>query len=173
MKTPLLLFVILCSINCYSQCDIKILEQRPFDKFKNANDKKINIKYTIENNKAIFQMANKELVRMKKYIKESFEIPKKPKIDDYISELDVVRSGFGIYKIKETEKLDQMVYCFLTFLRAKLTKIKLAAFAIDNVKELAIRIESIYDEIEKEGMPSIYDIDKELRDVAIKNHIIE
>ena len=91
----------------------------------------------------------------------------------YISELDVVRGGFGIYKIKETQKLDQMVYCFLTFLRSKLTKIKLAAFAIDNVKELAIRIESIYDEIEKEGMPSIYAIDKEIRDVAIINHIIE
>ena len=156
------------SFNTYSQCNSNPLLRRPYDKYKNASEKTLNIQLTVKNDKAIIHEINVGIATMKAYIKECLNKPEKPKIDKYMAELYFTKKDFSTFRIKETENLDKLVYCFISFLEGKYSKIKTAISSSEHVKDVATKINNIYDEIESEGLPKLMDIDKEMVAIGTK-----
>ena len=156
------------SFNTFSQCNSSSLLRRPYDKYKNAIDKTLNIQLTVKNDKGIIHEVNLGITTMKAYIKECLNKPEKPKIDKYIADVYFTKKEFSTFRIKETENLDKLVYCFIIFLEEKYAKIKTAISSSEHVKDVATKINTIYDEIESEGLPKLMDIDKKMVVIGTK-----
>lgn len=163
-----ILLCVLIGFNTYSQCNTSQLLRRPYEKYKNADEKTLNIQLTVKNDKGIIHEVNLGITTLKTYIKECLNKPEKPKIDKYIAELYFTKKLFSTYRIKETENLDKLVYCFIIFLEDKYSKIKTAISSSEHVKDVATKIDAIYDEIESEGLPKLMDIDKEMVAIGTK-----
>lgn len=173
IKIIFLLFGCFLFLHSYSQCNDNALLKRDYKKYKSSNDKIVNIRATALNDRGIIRENLAEIKEMKRYIETSLNIPKKPNIASYMSACRLFKKDFPVFKIDETAKLDKMVYCFINFLESKLEKIKRVIENNNNARTVAVKINSIYNEIDKEGSPQMVAIDKELRRLDAKYQVSE
>ncbi|MEP7143080.1 MAG: hypothetical protein ABI707_09430 [Ferruginibacter sp.] len=102
------------------------------------------------------------LKRMKENVKLSLDSNYKPNIDKFISDLWYIERDFSTFKIKETQKLDEMVYCLINLLKEKYNKIKYNIAAINKKTVFLVKKDEIYNEIKPKGLLKIKQIDNEI-----------